>query len=742
MKRLSFGLNCCLLLFGSFLSLDAAVYSTVGDNGLTAIDLATGATKIISANKLGLQAGDDIDALSLGDDTRVFNKTRFDIFAVGKNATGSAGALKARASYGLPIEEDIYIESRTKRNKLFYRSLIKSGEIDGFDLGDIVDFEHNEILNKPIYFSLTPNSPTLSNLRASAGDILVVFPNQPSTLKVFVKASDIGNPADIDALSMNIPAPAIAYGNGYNSTTDYIIYSIANSADIYHYGYSAPVGNMPHSASEFGLAPNDTIKALEHKSIKCYDNCLHVKKGWGLFGFANAVENVDDMLKNQGSIVNAVWAYDSDNKSWKFYSPDAALISTAKSEYNITILNQLNENEGFWLQSKVEGEVCPSSQDINQTQPPSNMPTKVTFTEGPNMQVARMTHWIVPLPNGNVEVVGGHGTGFVALSSAETWNATSNTFTQTAMNAIHDMGAMVRLSNGSYLIAGGATDRGIAPGTDNIEIFDPNNITFTYAGKMLQSRTGNAGVELPNGKVLIVGGWYDNGSTAISELYNLSTQTSIATGSLNTPRSYPWVLPTNDGKAVIFWGMPPFGGTQLDSVELYDPSDNNFIKIADTMLGESGWLPFTNHLNRPIASQKMKDGKYLLWGHKDANASLIIFDPSTKTFSKFETDPVLPQTTDQYIFDVLVDSKDNAAILLTLKSGSDPQILSVYTVNLLSGKLTKMDDSYTLPNGYYLDSYSADILLSNNRIMITGGYSNRSNVNFSPVSKTLFIEFE
>ena len=138
----------------------------------------------------------------------------------------------------------------------------------------------------------------------------------------------------------------------------------------------------------------------------------------------------------------------------------------------------------------------------------------------------------------------------------------------------------------------------------------------------------------------------------------------------------------------------------------------------------------------------MKDGKYLLWGHKDTNASLIIFDPSTKTFSKFETDPALPQTTDQYIFDVLVDSKDNAAILLTLKLGSDPQILSVYAVDLLSGKLVKMDGSYTLPNGYYLDSYSADILLNDNRVMITGGYSNRSNVNFSPVSKTLFIEFE
>ena len=738
MKKLSFGLSCCLLLFGSFLSLDAAVYSTVGDNGLTAIDLTTGATQIISANKLGLQTGDDIDALSLGDDTRVFNKTRFDIFAVGKNSVGSAGALKARASYGLPVEKDIYIESRTKHNKLFYRSLVSSGEIDGFDLGDIVDYDNNKTLNKPIYFSLTPNSPTLSSLGASAGDILVVVPNQPSTLKVFVKASDIGNPTDIDALSMNIQAPTVAY----NPLTDYIIYSVANSADIYHYGYNAPTGNMPHLASEFGLAPNDTIEALEHKRVKCYDNCLHVKKGWGLFGFSNAIDSVDEMLKSQGNVVNAVWAYDSSNKSWKFYSPDSSLISTAQSEYNVTILNKLSENEGFWLQSKVEGLICPSSLDENQTQPPSNMPTKVTFTEGPNMKVARMSHWVVPLPNGNIEVVGGHGTGFVALNSAETWNATTDTFTQTAMNATHDIGAMVSLSNGSYLIAGGATNSGGAPGTDNIEIFDPSNITFTSAGKMLQSRTGNAGVEL-NGKVLIVGGWYDDGSTAIGELYDLSTHTSTATGVLNAHRSYPWVLPTNDGKAVVFWGMPPFGGTQLDSVELYDPNDNNFTKISDTMLGESGWLPFVNHLKRPIASQKMQDGRYLLWGHKDSSTSLIIFDPSTKTFSKFMTDPALPQTTDEYIVDVLVDAKDNAAILLALKSGSDPQILSVYVVDLTSGKLVKMDGSYTLPSGYYLGTYSANILLNDDRVMITGGHSKTGyDTNFSPVSKTLFVKFE
>ena len=353
MKKLSLLIICYYLALGGGIGLKAAVYSTVDDNGITAINLNTGATISISADRLGLQEGDDIDALSLGDDTKIFGKKRHDIFVVNLGATGIGGALKDRSSYGLNVSQDLYISSITEQNKLYYRSLISSGSIDAFDFGIMVDANNNEVLNKWIYFSLTPNSPTLLDLNATAGDIFAVIPNQPSTLKIFLSASAIGTPTDINALSMHITDPVI----GYNPSSDYIIYSTAGSSDVYHYGFGAPVGNQPHSALEFGLDTNDDIEALEHNVICLYDNCLHIKLGWQLFGLSDGISDIKNIFQNQADLVNAIWAYDTDKSSWKFYSPNPNLMSIANSNLFETV-DFIKENEGFWIQGKRDGDIC------------------------------------------------------------------------------------------------------------------------------------------------------------------------------------------------------------------------------------------------------------------------------------------------------------------------------------------------------------------------------------------------
>ena len=472
-------------------------------------------------------------------------------------------------------------------------------------------------------------------------------------------------------------------------------------------------------------------------------NCLHIQNGWKLFGLSGGIPDVNQLFHDKGDSVNAIWAYDSSSKRWKFYSPNTNLTSVANSMSNIDSLNNIAKTEGFWVQGKKDEQICTDSNeelsDSNQTQPTT--PTSIVFSDGPTMQVARMAHWIVPLPNDGIEVIGGHGTGFTSLASAEKWDATTNTFTTTAMNATHDIGAMVKLSDGRYFISGGAANSGVAPGNNIVEIFDPTDRTFTAAGTMLKRRTGQAATQIGN-RVLIVGGWYDTDSTTTPEIYDLNTHTSTLTANLNTPRSYPWVLPTDDGKAVVFWGMPPHGGTALDSVELYNPADNNFTTLSATMLNEAGWAPLISHLNRPISSQKMNNGKYLLWGHKDDITALITFDPATKSFSKFDTTPALPNVSSERVYDVLVNNLHNVAILLGVKSGVEPQVLTVYLVDLSNGSLTKIGDGYTLPSDFHV-TYSANIILKNDRIMITGGNSQIGySTNFSPVAKTLFLDFQ
>jgi len=363
------------------------------------------------------------------------------------------------------------------------------------------------------------------------------------------------------------------------------------------------------------------------------------------------------------------------------------------------------------------------------------------FTVGPNMVTERMAQFIVPIAN-NIEVIGGHGNGFTALNSAEKWDKTSNTFTFSTMNYTHDIGALVQISDGQWLIAGGAENLGVAPGYKGAELFNPTTGTFTVTGSMVYPRTGNIAVLLDENRSLMVGGWYNNDSTENTEIYNAATGTFSVSGKLEVPRSYPWALPTSDGKAVVFWGMPPYGGTPYDSVELYDPDAKTFTILSDTMLGESGWLPIINHLNRPMSLQKMNDGKYLLWAYKDNNVSLITFDPESKTFSKLTTSPSIPFFSEEYPMDVLVDNKNNRAYILALKRGTTTDVLTVYVVDLIHNTLTKALPSYTLPDNYHLNN-SANIVLEDGRILITGGFSETGyNTNFSPVNKTLFIELK
>ena len=460
-------------------------------------------------------------------------------------------------------------------------------------------------------------------------------------------------------------------------------------------------------------------------------NCLDVKSGWQMFGLSEGIANVENKFGNDQNIVESVWSYDGKNKKWKFYSPDDNLSSIAATSPNIGSITNIAPKEGFWLKGKTNKQICFQKDNL--------LPNFASVTVGPVMNTARMVHNIITLPNGNILLIGGHGSGFIALKSAEILDLKTNSFSQIQMNYTHDIGAVAKIEDGEYLIAGGAGDLGTAPGNNNIEIFDSNTSAFTSVGTMQKSRTGNTAVTLGN-KVLIVGGWYDSGNTATPEIVDLLEKKSTLTGALNVPRSYPWALPTNDSKAVVFWGMPSYGGDQYDSVELYSPNDNNFTLLTGTMLNESGWKPFTNYLPRLASDQKMKNGKYLLWAHKDVHTSLISFDPEEKKFTKIDTTPSLPDTNKEVVFDLLVNKHKNIAIALSSKVGSEPNKLSVYVIKLDDMTLYKILDGYTMPTDFHL-GLNSDILLPNGKILITGGFSQTGgSTNFSPVKKTFIVE--
>lgn len=368
------------------------------------------------------------------------------------------------------------------------------------------------------------------------------------------------------------------------------------------------------------------------------------------------------------------------------------------------------------------------------------------FSPGPFMNTARMNHLAVLFPNNQLLLAGGHGTNFVSLSSAELFLSEPDTFLSLNMNYTHDVGAFAWLSDGRLLLVGGAADLGVAPGYSHAEIYEPETGTFTAIANMNYARNNCSAVTLTDNRILIVGGWYDVPSTTYGEVFEPDSQQFSVTGALNVARALPVVLPTTDGGAVVLGGVPTYGGGVHESVEYYDSQSNNFSVIADYIFGaeETGWSPFVcTSYNRLMETQQLADGSYLMMAYKYVESyyeyRLFSFNPETKQFKLWDTEPQLPNSLSYGYYAPLVDANKNVAYIPALVSGSDPYQIKLFAVNLLDSTLLIPETFCQLPANYYT-SGSNFYLLHDGRILMSGGHTQTGyNTNFSPHNQSFLI---
>ncbi len=369
---------------------------------------------------------------------------------------------------------------------------------------------------------------------------------------------------------------------------------------------------------------------------------------------------------------------------------------------------------------------------------------------GPDMKVARMGHGAVALPNGTngaarVAVFGGHGAGFSSLASFEIWDDVANEFALHTLPFPFDGGALVQLADGTWLLAGGATDLGGAPGYATAQLFDPASNTAVSTGTTLtRARVNCNGARLSDGRVLIAGGWYDLASASHGEIYNPQSKAFLATGPLNVARALPLVVPTADGGAVVAGGLSPFGQWTVETVEAYSVASNAFtIRSSSLFANDPGWI-LTPWIPLAVSAQRLGDGRYVFGARRGTrDYALAVFDPVTKVFTKVQIDPGLPQD-DAYVFPPVLAADDSAAVTLliaTRRPGRVESLVWPSRVNLTTGLRTS-SPSIAVANDYWVGSAGV-VRLANGRMFLTGGTTSvDAYYNFHPTAHTVMVSHD
>ena len=199
--------------------------------------------------------------------------------------------------------------------------------------------------------------------------------------------------------------------------------------------------------------------------------------------------------------------------------------------------------------------------------------------------------------------------------------------TAPAMSASRAVHTATALPDGRVLVAGGFVERVSALGA---EIYDPGAGRFSPLPPMITNRHSHTATLLRDGRVLIAGGYGEGTTThATAEIFDPVTNSFAPTGPLLAARVGHVAVLLEDGKVVIVGGLGP-GWEFLSSAELYDPATGRFSSTG------SMTVPRESHV-----AVRLKDGRVLVaGGHRGRRADITLYasaetyDPASGVFTR------------------------------------------------------------------------------------------------------------
>jgi N-acetylneuraminic acid mutarotase len=326
------------------------------------------------------------------------------------------------------------------------------------------------------------------------------------------------------------------------------------------------------------------------------------------------------------------------------------------------------------------------------------------------MNVERAAHTATLLLDGRVLIAGGfreEGTSEIAIAGVEIFDPETSSFLSTGdMNEPRDGHTATLLPNGQVLIVGGWNQNSRS---STAEIYDPKTGKFEYTGNLMAPRQGFTATLLKNDQVLIAGGdSAHNKSQLIAELYDPATKTFTPTGSLNSGRMAHTATLLNDGKVLLVGGSS--GNDRiLASAEIYDPETGNFTLTSNA-----------NIIRYKHSAVLLEGGNVLILGGSNQN----------DWTGKYNSAEIYDFKSSQFIKISDMNGKRfklaGAAVLLpdgnVLVAGGNRQIEIFDAQNKRFVLGDKLDKDYF---------YSVLTRLQNGQVLITGGY----NANIQPSNK-------
>ncbi|MDY7225343.1 kelch repeat-containing protein [Hyalangium sp. s54d21] len=174
------------------------------------------------------------------------------------------------------------------------------------------------------------------------------------------------------------------------------------------------------------------------------------------------------------------------------------------------------------------------------------------------------------------------------------------------------------LPNGKVLVAGGYGYFDWP--TPAAEVFDPATGTWSATGSMASHRQGHSALLMPNGKVLVTMGFNNTGVPSEVEVYDPTTGSWSPTGPMVSPRTELKVTLLPNGKVL---GV---GGYFISEAELYDPDTSSW--SAAGSLSTARYRPSVTLL--PNGKVLVAAGRQPS-GHPGATAE--VYDPDTGSWT-------------------------------------------------------------------------------------------------------------